>query len=60
MYEVSPERGCESRADPVAANAGALERALEIPLVALGDDGAELVVHGACLSMVDTVHLRMD
>jgi hypothetical protein len=59
MYEVSPERGCESRAgasDPP----GALSRELEIPASALGDDGAELMVHGACLSIGDTVHLRMD
>jgi hypothetical protein len=54
-----PERGSESRA-AVADAAGALSRELEIPAPALGDDGAELVVHGACLSIVDTVQLRMD
>jgi hypothetical protein len=59
MYEVSPERGYESRTDPTAG-AGTLEGALEIPGVALGDDGAELGVHGSGLSFVGTVHLRMD
>ncbi|MGH2893829.1 MAG: hypothetical protein ACRDPM_11290 [Solirubrobacteraceae bacterium] len=59
MYEVSPERGCESRAGAADA-AGALTRELEIPAPAVGDDGAELVVHGVCLSFVDTVHLRVD
>jgi hypothetical protein len=37
----------------------ALEGALEIPGVALGDDGSELGMHGPGLLIVDTVHLRM-
>jgi hypothetical protein len=59
MYEVLPERGNESRAGAAVA-AVARSREPEILVSALGDDGAELGVHGVCLSIVDTVHLRMD
>jgi hypothetical protein len=58
MYEVSPDRGYELR-DAAAVAARALEGALEIAGVALGDDGSELGVHGPGLLIVDTVHLRM-
>jgi len=40
--------------------AGALGRELDLSAPALGDDGAELGVHGACLSIVDTVRLSVD
>src|ERR1700744_2778891 len=59
MYEVSPERGCDTRAGGSVA-AGAREGALEITDVGLGDDGAELGVHGSGLSFDDTVRLRMN
>jgi hypothetical protein len=59
MYEVSPERGYDSPAGAAVA-AGAPGRELEILVPALGDDGAELGVHGAGLSIVDTVHRTMD
>jgi len=58
MYEVSPERGYDTRGGTSAA--GPLERALEVADVAFGDDGAELGVHGSGLSLDDTVKLRMD
>ncbi len=58
MYEVSPERGYDSLAGAAVA-AVALGREAETLVPALGDDGAELGVHGAGLSIVDTVHLRM-
>jgi hypothetical protein len=58
MYEVSPERGYNSLAGAAVA-ACALGREPEILVPTLGDDGAELGVHGAGLSIVDTVHLRM-
>jgi hypothetical protein len=38
----------------------ALGRELEFPVPALGDDGAELGVHGAGLSVVDIVGLTVD
>jgi hypothetical protein len=59
MYEVSPERGCESR-QGAAVSARTLDGELEIAGVALGDDRAELGVHGLGLPIVDTVYLRMD
>jgi hypothetical protein len=58
MYEVSPERGYESLAGAAVA-AVTPGRGPEILVPALGDDGAELGVHDAGLSIVDTVHLRM-
>jgi hypothetical protein len=58
MYEVSPERGPESTAGVSAAVA--LGRELEFAVPALGDDGAELGVHGARLSFVDIVRSSMD
>jgi hypothetical protein len=62
MYEVSPERGYKSPtgAADAAGAAGALCRELDLSALALGDDGAELGVHGSCLSFVDTVHHRID
>jgi hypothetical protein len=59
MYEVSPERGYESLAGAAVA-AVAPRREPEILVPAVGDDGAELGVHGAGLSIVDTVHVRVD
>jgi hypothetical protein len=59
MHEVSPERGYESPAG-VAVAAVAPRRELEILAPALGDDGAELGVHGSGLSIVDTVHVSLD
>jgi hypothetical protein len=59
MYEVSPERGCDTSAERTVA-AGALHGALEVAGVAFGDDGAELGVHVCRLSFVGTVDLRMN
>src|ERR1700729_1077425 len=59
MYEVSPERGCDSRNVMLGATR-ALDRALEVAGVALGDDGGELGMHGPGLPVADTVHLRVD
>jgi hypothetical protein len=59
MYEVSRERGYESPAGAAVA-AVAPRRELEILVPALGDDGAELGMHGPGLSIVDTVDLILD